>query len=108
MVRRISVDRCPTAGVVVKSFKGSKSRLVRHFFASFYPITEIEPLILDASGQFELLENGVSAQRASFLVRFKEGVHGRQTIRDVIGNRDCEQSAADSEFGNECLDIRSS
>ena len=104
----MSVDRCPTAGIVVKSFKRSKSRLVRHFFASFYPITEIEPLILDASRQFELLEDGVSAQCASFLVGIKEGVHGRQTIGDVIGNGDHEQSATHSKFGNECLDIRSS
>ena len=78
---------------MVKSFKGSELRLVRHFLASFYPITEIEPLILDASRQFELLENSVSTQRASFLIGFKEGVHGRQTIRDMIGNGDSEQSA---------------
>ena len=93
---------------MVKSFKGSELRFVRHFFASFYPITEIEPLILDAPRQFELLENSVSTQRASFLIGFKEGVPGRQTIRDVIGDGDCEQSAAHSKFGNECLDIRSS
>lgn len=61
---------------------------VGHFGAVFYPVSEVEVVIVHRASEFDLVEDGEGAGTAACLGWVLKRIDRRQAITDMIENGD--------------------